>query len=191
MFTLLDENLLSKKLKQPFINAGHSVSNVYDMGWRGLKDRKILDLAEAHPFVMSLIYIRKIRKERREHMTILGSCHCGKTTFRIDGDIPAKLTRCTCSLCSKRGALWAYYQPSQFQLTTPATDDAIYRWNTKLVAHHFCPECGCATFSDSPAFERDGSWDKSTRRIGVNARLFDNFDAAAASVEVIDGKNLW
>jgi hypothetical protein len=25
----------------------------------------------------------------------------------------------------------------------------------------------------------------------VNARLFDNFDAAAASVEVIDGKNLW
>ena len=77
---------------------------------------------------------------------------------------------------------------------TDRCEDAIYRWNTKLVAHHFCPECGCATFSDSPAFERDGSWDKSTRRIGVNARLFDNFDnfdAAAASVEVIDGKNLW
>lgn len=24
--------------------------NVYDMGWRGLKDREILDLAENHPF---------------------------------------------------------------------------------------------------------------------------------------------
>jgi predicted nuclease of predicted toxin-antitoxin system len=47
---LLDENLLSKKLKQPLLAAGHSVNNVYDMGWRGLKDREILDLAESHPF---------------------------------------------------------------------------------------------------------------------------------------------
>ena len=123
-------------------------------------------------------------------MTITGSCHCGKTAFRIDGAIPAKLTRCTCSFCSKRGALVAYYEPAQFQLTTP-TSDATYRWNTRLVAHHYCSECGCATFSDSPAFEPDGSWDKITRRIGVNARLFDDFDAAAAPVTVIDGKNLW
>ncbi len=124
-------------------------------------------------------------------MTITGSCHCGKTAFRIEGEIPAELTRCTCSFCSKRGAVLAYYQPGQFQVTTPATDDATYRGNTNPVPHHFCPECGCATFSDSPAFEPDGSWDKITRRIGVNARLFDDFDAAEARVVVIDGKNLW
>jgi hypothetical protein len=124
-------------------------------------------------------------------MTITGSCHCGKTTFRIDGDIPEKLTRCTCSFCAKRGALVAYYQPSQFQVTAAKLDDATYRWNTELVAHHFCAGCGCATYSDSPAFEMDGSWDKHTRRLGVNARLFDHFDAAAATIEVIDGKNLW
>jgi hypothetical protein len=124
-------------------------------------------------------------------MAITGSCHCGKTTFRIDGKIPEKLTRCTCSFCAKRGALMAYYQPSQFHVTTAPGGDAVYRWNTKLVAHHFCPGCGCATFSDSPAFEQDGGWDKKTRRIGVNARLFDDFDAATAAVEVIDGKNLW
>lgn len=47
---LLDENLLSKKLKQPFLENGHSVNNVYDMGWRGLKDQEILDLAESQPF---------------------------------------------------------------------------------------------------------------------------------------------
>lgn len=124
-------------------------------------------------------------------MTITGSCHCGKTAFRIDDELPAKLTRCTCSLCSKRGALWAYYQPGQFQMTPSATADATYRWNTKLVAHHFCSVCGCTTFSDSPAFQPDGSWDKSSRRIGVNARLFDDFYAAEASVVIIDGKNLW
>ena len=124
-------------------------------------------------------------------MTITGCCHCGKTAFSIDGDLPAKLTRCTCSFCAKRGALVAYYSPDQFHVTTPADDDASYRWNTKLVAHHFCPGCGCATYSDSPAFEAGGKWDGHARRIGVNARLFDGFDAAAAPIAVIDGKNLW
>ena len=124
-------------------------------------------------------------------MSITGSCHCGKTAFRMDAEIPAELTRCTCSFCAKRGALLAYYQPGQFQVTTPESDAATYRWNTKLVAHHFCSSCGCATYSDSPAFEPDGKWDGSTRRIGVNARLFDDFNAAEAPVLVIDGKNLW
>jgi hypothetical protein len=124
-------------------------------------------------------------------MTITGSCHCGKTAFRIDGEIPSTLTRCTCSFCAKRGALLAYYPVEQFHVTAALPEDAIYRWNTESVAHHFCASCGCATYSNSPAFEPDGSWDKHTRRLGVNARLFDNFDAAEACIEVIDGKNLW
>ena len=124
-------------------------------------------------------------------MTITSSCHCGKVAFEIDGDIPSELTRCTCSFCSKRGTLYAYFEPSKFRLTTPVTDSATYRWHTKMVAHHFCANCGSGTFSDSPAFEPDGGWDGTTRRIGVNARLFDGFDAAVAPVTVIDGKNLW
>ena len=124
-------------------------------------------------------------------MTITGSCHCGKVAFKIEGKIPATLTRCTCSFCAKRGPLYAYYEPAQFRLTTPESDGATYRWNTKTVAHNFCPNCGCGTFSDSPAFQPDGSWDGKTRRIGVNARLLDNFDAAEAPIVVIDGKNLW
>jgi len=122
---------------------------------------------------------------------ITGSCHCGNTAFSIKGELPTSLTRCTCSFCAKRGALLAYYRPDQFQMTIASTGDAIYRWNTNLVAHHFCSTCGCATYSDSPAFEPDGKWDGSTRRIGVNARLFDDYDAAEAPVVMIDGKNLW
>jgi hypothetical protein len=128
---------------------------------------------------------------RSANMLITGSCHCGKTAFHINGELPFELTRCTCSFCSKRGALLAYFEPSQFEVTTPIGDDGIYRWNTNLVAHHFCQVCGCATFSDSPDFKADGSWDKKTRRIGVNARLFDDFDATNLPVVVIDGKNLW
>jgi hypothetical protein len=124
-------------------------------------------------------------------MSITGSCHCGAIAFTMEADIPASLTRCTCSFCAKRGAMYAYCKPEQFHSTSADANDAIYRWNTKMVAHHFCAVCGCATFTDSPAFEPDGSWDGSTRRIGVNARLFDGFDAAQAPVTVIDGKNLW
>lgn len=50
MQILLDENLLSKKLKKPLVDAGHLVQNVEDMGWRGIKDRELLALAKAHPF---------------------------------------------------------------------------------------------------------------------------------------------
>jgi len=124
-------------------------------------------------------------------MPITGSCHCGGNAFEIEGEIPEKLTRCTCSFCAKRGALHAYFQPQQFKLTTPAGNVATYRWNSKLVAHNFCPSCGCAVFSDSPAFQPDGTWDGTTRRYAVNPRLFDDFDAAEAPVTVIDGKNLW
>lgn len=124
-------------------------------------------------------------------MSLTGSCHCGKVAFSVVGEIPEQLTRCTCSFCSKRGHLFAYYRPDQFTLTTPFGEEAVYRWNSKMVAHHFCPECGCGTFSDTPDFQPDGSWDGKTRRIAVNARLFDDFEAADHPVTVIDGKNLW
>jgi len=55
----------------------------------------------------------------------------------------------------------------------------------------FLPGVRMRDFSDSPAFESDGKWDGKTRKLGVNARLFDGFDAADAPVNVVDGKNLW
>jgi len=118
---------------------------------------------------------------------ITGQCHCGKTSFRIAGDLPRTVTRCTCSICSKRGGLFAYYRPEQFSVRSQA--DQIYRWNSQLVSSHFCAECGCATYNESPAFAPDGSWDSKRRVIAVNARLFDDFDAAQAEVTVVDGKS--
>lgn len=50
MLILLDENLLSRKLKRLIVAAGYTVCNVDNMGWRGTKDRDLLALADAHPF---------------------------------------------------------------------------------------------------------------------------------------------
>jgi hypothetical protein len=60
----------------------------------------------------------RIIRERSGPMTIKGSCHCGNTRFEAS-EPPSSVTRCTCSLCSKRGALWAYYTPAQFRLLSP------------------------------------------------------------------------
>lgn len=70
-------------------------------------------------------------------MALEGRCHCGRNSFRIEGELPEKLTRCTCSFCSKRGHLYAYYRPDQLEVTQ-ADSNAIYRWNSKTVANHFC-----------------------------------------------------
>ena len=118
---------------------------------------------------------------------VTGRCHCGKTSFRIDGNLPQTVTRCSCSICSKRGALYAYYSPEQFSVTSHA--DRVYRWNSQLVSSHFCSECGCATYNESPAFAGDGSWDPKKRVIAVNARLLDDFNAENAPVTIVDGKS--
>ena len=69
-------------------------------------------------------------------MPIKGSCHCGHTQFEVS-EVPVGVTRCTCSLCAKRGALWAYYPPAQFRLTSPAENVATYLWGSCTVKHHF------------------------------------------------------
>ena len=82
-------------------------------------------------------------------MPIKGSCHCGNTQFEVS-EAPSDVTRCTCSLCSKRGVLWAYYTPAQFRLTSSPENVATYLWGSRTVKHHFCANCGCGTYSESP-----------------------------------------
>ncbi|MBW8733997.1 MAG: GFA family protein [Asticcacaulis sp.] len=121
-------------------------------------------------------------------MTIKGSCHCGATTFSVEA-APESVTRCTCSICSKKGALWAYYTPAEVKFETPAVT-ATYRWQSNSVEHNFCPHCGCTTYTKSPSWE-DFKPNFEKPRIALNARLFNDFDLDAVAVEVIDGKNLW
>lgn len=103
---------------------------------------------------------------------------------------PATVTRCTCSFCSKRGALWGYYKPSQFTLKTPRENLATYQWRSKAAKHHFCATCGCGTFTDTPDFST-GMPDFDNPIVSINTRLLDDFDLDAVEVVVIDGKNLW
>jgi hypothetical protein len=122
-------------------------------------------------------------------MTVKGSCHCGRTQFEVS-EAPRDVTRCTCSFCSRRGALWAYCKPADFRLLSPPENVSTYRWGSKTVKHHFCAECGCGTYSESPDWST-GKPDFEKMKVGVNAWLFDDFDPDRYPVTVIDGKSLW
>ena len=122
-------------------------------------------------------------------MAIKGSCKCGATQFEVSSG-PDSVTSCTCSYCSKRGALWAYYKPAEFRLTTARDRVSTYQWGSYTVKHHFCGICGCTTYSESPSWA-DGKPDFDNPQVSVNARLFDDFDLAAVPVTTIDGRNLW
>lgn len=122
-------------------------------------------------------------------MPVHGSCHCGKTKFTLAA-VPAEITACTCSYCSKSGALWAYAAPEDFALNTPDADRALYEWGSRTIKHFFCDGCGMATYGISPDWV-DNKPDFSVQKLGINARLFDDIDIGTIPVTVIDGKNLW
>ena len=80
---------------------------------------------------------------------LTGSCHCGATKFEVPHQ-PTEMTSCTCSYCAKTGGLWAYYAPEDFKLLMPEADRGLYRWNSQMIEHYFCPVCGCSTYGVSP-----------------------------------------
>ncbi len=122
-------------------------------------------------------------------MAIKGSCHCGATQFEVPA-APTSVTHCTCSFCSKRGALHAYYPQDAFKLKTARDRVSTYQWRSYTIQHHHCAICGCPTYTESPDFST-GEPDFDHMRVAINARLLDDFDLDAIPVKVIDGKNLW
>jgi hypothetical protein len=86
------------------------------------------------------------------------------------------LNDCTCSICRRLGALWAYYSPRQVRISG-ATD--IYLWNHRVIEFHSCKVCACTTHW-SPV-------DKSYDRMGVNARMMSPDVVAAARITPSNG----
>lgn len=119
--------------------------------------------------------------------TVTGTCHCGATRFTIP--VPAEATACTCTFCTKRGALWAYYWPREVTI-----EKAEHRgtWGAETTnKHHFCTVCGCGTWSEAPDWTAPDPFAPEAQKVQFNIRLLDDFDIASVPVTVIDGRNLW
>ena len=111
--------------------------------------------------------------------TYRGGCHCGQVAFEVSGELE-KVSECNCSICTKKGYLHWIVPRDAFQLLTPESNLATYRFNTGVARHHFCPQCGVASFY-IPRSDPD--------KIDVNARCLEGVDVGKLRIDRFDGRN--
>ncbi len=116
-----------------------------------------------------------------ETKTYTGGCHCGEVRFEVTADI-SSVVDCNCSICQKRGALWAFVPPEKFGLRAGAEDLKDYQFGKKTIHHLFCAQCGVGPFSR-------GQNPKGEEMIAVNVRCLDDVDIAALKITPFDGRS--
>lgn len=113
--------------------------------------------------------------------TYHGSCHCGAVRYEIEADL-SRVTRCTCSICTKKGALLVRVEPENLRITAGRDKLRAYQFNKKIAKHHYCGECGIHTF---------GNPRTAPEKFIVNVNTLDEYDihAATPDINVFDGRN--
>lgn len=114
---------------------------------------------------------------------ITASCHCGAVQLRA-ARRPTRLTRCTCSICHRYGALWAYY--TRKSVTVKAGRGVLkgYRWGDRVIEFMHCSRCGCLTHYQDVRKGRD-------QRLAINARMMPPGEIADIRVRTFDGADTW
>ncbi|OJT99675.1 MAG: aldehyde-activating protein [Alphaproteobacteria bacterium 65-7] len=110
-----------------------------------------------------------------------GGCHCGKVAYSFEGEIGTVID-CNCSLCAKRGGLLHFVPESAFTLKTPRENLGSYRFNKRVIDHHFCPACGVAPFSE-------GADPQGNKMIAINVRCVDGVDISALDIRAHNGRD--
>ena len=115
-------------------------------------------------------------------MNYQGSCHCGKISYEVEGEIDT-VFQCNCSICTKRGYLLWFAPRDKVSLKMPESGLSTYQFNRKIVKHHFCPECGCAPIG----FGKDK---QGNEMAAINVRCLDDVDISQFKIQHVDGRSL-
>lgn len=110
-----------------------------------------------------------------------GSCHCGRISFQVDGEL-SQVIECNCSHCSRKGYLLWFVPRDKLRLASPETSLATYTFNKHVINHHFCPNCGCAPFGF-------GIGPTGAPTAAVNARCLEGVDLSAVKRMPFDGRS--
>ena len=114
--------------------------------------------------------------------TYTGGCHCGRVRYRIEAAL-TQAADCNCSICAKRGALWAFVKAPQFELLKGADALTDYQFGKKRIHHLFCESCGVGSFSRGLAPNGDETY-------AVNVRCLEGVEPSALKITPFDGKSL-
>lgn len=112
------------------------------------------------------------------------SCLCGDVRIAL-AKRPDYVNECNCTLCSKSGARWAYFHPSEV-VVEGATSGYCREDKAEPAADvRFCARCGSTTHFalTASAASRFGNG-----MTGVNMRLADEEDLAGIELRYPDGR---
>jgi hypothetical protein len=118
-------------------------------------------------------------EEAVERKSYRGGCHCGQIAYTVEGKLE-QVSICNCSICTKKAYVHWIVPREDFQLLTPWNALATYTFNTGTAKHHFCPQCGVASF-----YVARSAPDK----IDINVRCLEGVDTSAIPTKTFDGRN--
>ncbi len=112
------------------------------------------------------------------------TCHCGQIEVQIFKQ-PDHINECNCTLCSKTGARWSYFHPSDVHVSGVTRGYCRQDKDDPGAEIHFCPGCGSTTHFNltASAISRFGN-----SLMGVNMWLADEADLAGIDLRYPDGR---
>jgi len=116
-------------------------------------------------------------------MTIL-ACHCGQVRLQTSKQ-PDHINACNCTLCSKSGARWAYFHPSEVRVDGTTSGYCRQDKGEPGAEIHFCPGCGSTTHFvlTAATIAKFGNG-----MMGVNMWLAEEGDLAGIELRFPDGR---
>ncbi|KAI5868532.1 glutathione-dependent formaldehyde-activating enzyme [Durotheca rogersii] len=127
-----------------------------------------------------------------ELKTYRGNCHCAAYIYEVKLPEITSLTECNCSMCYKRGGLWALPKPGNFRFVKGDPETLTnYSFAQKSFSHKFCPNCGIQVlvvgFVEPP---KPG--EETEPLTGVNVRTFQHgqgVDVWTIEKTLLDGRS--
>jgi hypothetical protein len=110
-----------------------------------------------------------------------GSCHCGKVTFEVEGDLGSVIS-CNCSICSRKGALLWALPKQQVQFHSETGTLGRYTFHRHVLAHRFCTSCGIHTHGEDVA-------EAGEPNVYINIRCLEGVDLESIPVQHFDGRS--
>ncbi len=118
-------------------------------------------------------------------MTIYkGNCHCGDVSYSVESPEPiTKGLRCTCSLCSRKGAIMSTFTvaPDKLQLHCESDKLSEYQFGSLVAKHYFCKSCGIYPFHSTkskPGYLR------------FNLACLEDVNLANLDLDIFDGAKI-
>src|SRR3984957_18510112 len=112
------------------------------------------------------------------------SCLCGQVRIEIPKR-PDFINECNCTLCSKSGARWAYFHPSEVTIEGTTKGYSREDKDDPAAEVQFCANCGSTTHFTltASAVAKFGNI-----QMGVNMRLPDERNLARKELPSPDGQ---